>query len=302
MSRIVLKDEAGVTLVELMIALVISSILTAAIYRTFVHQQGTYTVQEDVSDMQQNARVAVNRMLREIRMAGFGGRNESSFGENDILKTFINVNGYANVINPEHDVVTDGITHDRVTVVAAYHPLGRLAANSDKDADGITVTYDSGVKFSSGKKRYLCINGIYNYEVVPTEDKDVKLAGGKKLAEDHKAGENVFLVEALTYGLRTDNTTNPPTPVLYRDANTDGGRVVVAENIENLQFAYRVLKKTDKSDGGEVAVPDLNNYVIVGVRVTLVARTRRADPQLKEGEGFRRRTVETYVDVRNMKE
>ena len=78
--------------------------------------------------------------------------------------------------------------------------------------------------------------------------------------------------------------------------------VTVAENIEGLRFRYRVLKKTDKSDGGEVDTPDLNNYVIVGVRVTLVGRTRLPDPELKEGEGYRRRTVETYVDVRNMRE
>ena len=164
----------------------ISAILTAAIYRTFIYQQKTYAVQEDVSDMQQNARVAVNRMLREIRMAGFGGKNESSFGENDILKTFANVNGYTNVITPEHDVVTDGITHDRITVVAAYHPLGKLEADANKDADVISVTYDSSVKFNSDKKKYLCINGVFNYEVEPTEDKDIKLAGGKKLGEDHQ--------------------------------------------------------------------------------------------------------------------
>jgi prepilin-type N-terminal cleavage/methylation domain-containing protein len=299
MNRVVLRDRKGVTLIELLIALVISSVLTAAIYRTFIHQQKVYAVHEDVSDMQQNARVAVNRMLREIRMAGFGGKNESSFGENDILKTFVNVNGYTNVIFPEKDVVTDGLTHDRVTVVAAYHPLGKLQADANKDADTITVTYDSNVKFETDKKKYLCINGTYNYEIEPVDTKDIKLAGGKRLAEDHKAGETVFLVEAITYGLRMDDT-DPPIPVLYRNANTGGGRVTVAENVESLQLRYRVLKKTDKSDGGEVALPDLNNYVIVGVRVTLVARTRLADPDLKEG--FRRRTVDTYVDVRNMKE
>jgi prepilin-type N-terminal cleavage/methylation domain-containing protein len=302
MSRILLKDKTGVTLVELLIALVISAILTSAVYRTFIVQQKSYAVQEDVSDMQQNARVAVNRMLREIRMAGFGGRNENSFGESDILKTFGNVNGYTRVVFPENDVATDGITHDRITVLAAYHLLGKLEANANKGADGISVTYNSGVKFNSDKKKYVCINGVFNYEIEPTENKDIKLAGGKNLTEDHLAGEPVFLVEALTYGLRMDDTTNPPMPVLFRNENTGGGRVTMAENIEGLQFRYRVRKKSDQSDGGEVDAPDLINYVIVGVRATLVARTRMADPQLKDGSGFRRRTVETYIDVRNMRE
>jgi len=291
------KKTAGVTLIELLLALVISTILTAAIYRSFIGQHRMYYVQQEVADMQQNARVAVNRMLREIRMAGFGGKNESLFGENDILKIFSNVNLYTQIITPEKDVTTDGITYDRITVVAAYHLLGTLEADANKDTAIISVTYNNGVKFSTDKKKYACINGVFNYEIIPTDSKDINLKVGTKLNEDHKAGSPVFLVEAITYGLRMVDGI----PVLFRDQNTGGGRQTMAENIESLRFRYRVWKKSDKSDGGEVDSPDLVNYVIVGVRVTLVARTMENDPELKVGGGFRRRTVETYIDVRNMK-
>ena len=67
-----LETNKGVTLIELLIALVISSIVIAALYRVFISQQKTYTVQEQVKDMQQNARQSINRMMSEIRMAGFG--------------------------------------------------------------------------------------------------------------------------------------------------------------------------------------------------------------------------------------
>ena len=52
-------DRRGVTLVELMIALAISSAMVAGIYRTFLTQQRSYEVQDDVIDMQQNVRVAL---------------------------------------------------------------------------------------------------------------------------------------------------------------------------------------------------------------------------------------------------
>ena len=52
MSLIKMREDKGVTLVELMIALMMSSILIAALYRTFIGQQKTYTVQEQVVDMQ----------------------------------------------------------------------------------------------------------------------------------------------------------------------------------------------------------------------------------------------------------
>src|SRR4030043_1288475 len=40
------NKSKGVTLIELLIALVISAILVAGIYRTFIHQQKTYATQE----------------------------------------------------------------------------------------------------------------------------------------------------------------------------------------------------------------------------------------------------------------
>jgi type IV pilus assembly protein PilW len=68
----VLRGSKGVSLVELMVALVISAILIAALYRTFIAQQKAYNIQEQVVDMQQNARLAISKTIRDIRMAGFG--------------------------------------------------------------------------------------------------------------------------------------------------------------------------------------------------------------------------------------
>ena len=42
----ILKKNRGLTLIELLVALVISGLLVAGLYRTFIGQQKTYTVQE----------------------------------------------------------------------------------------------------------------------------------------------------------------------------------------------------------------------------------------------------------------
>lgn len=60
----------GFTLIELMIALVVSLLALAAIYSTFLAQHRSYQVQSETSDMQQNIRAAMYYMQREIRMAG----------------------------------------------------------------------------------------------------------------------------------------------------------------------------------------------------------------------------------------
>jgi type IV pilus assembly protein PilW len=68
----ILRNQNGVTLIELLVALVISTILIAGIYRTFIGQQKSFTTQEQVVDVQQNIRIAIGNMVREIRMVGFG--------------------------------------------------------------------------------------------------------------------------------------------------------------------------------------------------------------------------------------
>ncbi len=293
------KNSRGVTLIELLIALVISAILVAGIYRTFVHQQKSYATQEQVADMQQNVRVAINRMIREIRMAGFGGKNENTNGSSDIITVFANVNGFNNIINAEDGVVEDGITHDRITVVGAYTQIGTIAADVNAGSPTLTVNYTGGTRFDKDWRKCMCINGRYNYEVDTTKP-PITLAKtptnpAGTLNESHLAGEPVFLVRAIRYGLRVDNQG---VPVLFRDLypNTAATqRDTVAEYVEDLQFRYVLADTT------EVDVP-ANPMNVRGIRIMIQARTRMSDPELKDGGGFRRRTLNTYVDLRNLRD
>ncbi|MGQ9647448.1 MAG: PilW family protein [Thermodesulfobacteriota bacterium] len=63
--------QKGLTLIELLIALVISSVVIAAIYRVFVVQSKIYVFQETVTDTQQSLRMAMELLLRDLRMTGY---------------------------------------------------------------------------------------------------------------------------------------------------------------------------------------------------------------------------------------
>jgi type IV pilus assembly protein PilW len=61
----------GITLIELLVGLVICGLVTAGIYRVFVAQSRAYNVQDQVVEVQQNVRSAMEILLRDLRMAGY---------------------------------------------------------------------------------------------------------------------------------------------------------------------------------------------------------------------------------------
>lgn len=71
--------QNGVTLVELMVALVITLILSAGVIQIFLSSSQSYRLHEAVSRIQENARFAIWELQREVRMAGFVGCAEDLF-------------------------------------------------------------------------------------------------------------------------------------------------------------------------------------------------------------------------------
>jgi prepilin-type N-terminal cleavage/methylation domain-containing protein len=258
-----LFKKNGLTLVELLIALVLSSLLTAALYRIFISQEKIYTVQDQVADMQQNARIAICQMTREIRMAGYGG---------NILGIFGNVNGFTNIITPSSDAIT----------VIFADEVGELKQNALKGAQQLKVT-NAGI-FNTDKKKYLCLNGLNNYLVQNVATDTITLTA--PLTEDHPIHQPVYLVKAISYYIGLSGGKS----ALRRNENTGGGGQPLAENIDRLEFSYFDAK-------GDVTVNPLD---IRMVKATVVARTSRFDPDYKGGDGYRRRTLSSHIKMRNL--
>ncbi len=93
-------NRKGITLIELLVAFVICGILVAAIYRVFVAQTRAYAVQDQVVEVQQNIRTAMEVLLRDLRMAGY---------DNDSLSSKINI---ATPITPADHSVTLNYEYD----------------------------------------------------------------------------------------------------------------------------------------------------------------------------------------------
>ena len=63
-------NKKGMTLIELLVVMVIAAVLLGGIYRLFTSQSKAYAVQDQVVEVQQNIRIAMEILLKDLRMTG----------------------------------------------------------------------------------------------------------------------------------------------------------------------------------------------------------------------------------------
>ena len=71
MSRLKKGKTAGFTLIELLVSMVIGLMVLAGVATTFTMHTRQNTAEEQIAQMQQNVRGALDLMVREIQMAGY---------------------------------------------------------------------------------------------------------------------------------------------------------------------------------------------------------------------------------------
>jgi prepilin-type N-terminal cleavage/methylation domain-containing protein len=268
--HIPLRQNKGITLIELLVALAITGILLGAVYRTFIGQQKTYTSQEQVVDTQQNVRAGINRMMREIRMAGFGASM--------VLPVTIGGQTFGPV-NRDKPVA------GALTIVSA---MGSTTLTAIPDTNKITVSSltdsQGNLLFDTGNRKYVSIGGVESYTITSIVGTTLTLGGN--LTYNHAVGTPVFGIRAISY----QKGTVDGKPTLLRDENTGAGGQALADNIETLQFGY-----LDANGNPTANMPDVRI-----VQVTLRGTTNISDPDYKSDGGYRKRQIASNVHLRNM--
>lgn len=269
-----LEKVRGLTIIELMVALVVSGFLISVLYRTFIGQQRMYTVQEQVADMRQNARGAVSNMIREIRMAGFG-RVEM------ILP--VTFSSGTSSVTYTHVVNSNKPSPGLITIVTAIDSNTRSSAMSE-DLAGMTVIVTDVSHFDTEAKKYISLSGIESNTVVNVDRLTNKLTLKEKPIYRHPTGSRVYPIRAITYKIKAGT--------LYRDENTPGTNQPMTEGntIESVQYEYLNAQR----------IPTLDDAAIRIIRINVTARTEKPDPQFKGIDGYRRRQISSTIQIRNM--
>lgn len=141
----------GITIIELMVALVIFGLVVGGIYRVFVAQTKAYTTQDQVVEVQQSVRNAMELLLRDIRMAGYD--DESS-------PIVINTH-----LPPNYDYIVYPLQNNSITVNYEYYDT------STAQFQRHTVSYWFDVPLSR-LMRQLTINNVAGPQEVLLENVD----------------------------------------------------------------------------------------------------------------------------------
>jgi prepilin-type N-terminal cleavage/methylation domain-containing protein len=268
-SRSRCKGPGGFTLLEMLVALTITGFVVSAAYGIYVAQHRNWIVQEQITDMQQNARAAMHELETRIRMAGYGlpAGLQPIYAWNTDPDTIavLSKNESACEAPIEHSMPQPGSE-----LRCDGHDISCFEKNTwayiyDPFADTGEFFYITHVQVSASHIQH----------------------NNSPLSRRYPQASVVTMVDSYKFYVDTTDS-NHPNLMLVREGNQG---YVYAEDIEDLQLRYGL------ANGVFVDVPPAAS-VVREVLVTITARTERRDPQF-QGR-YRRRTLTSEVKVRNL--
>jgi len=266
----VIKNSRGITLVEILVAGLMTFILAAAVMEFYVSQHGQVLVQEQISDMQQNGRAAMNEIAAQVRQSGYGLPDSM----NCIL-------GYNS--NPDSIVLvySKGPGCDVTIEWQMPQPSAELRC----DGHDLSCFNDNEWAYifdpNTNTGEYFYITKV---QMAPAHIQH-NLA---PLSKAYPKGSYVISIDRLKYYVDNSDAAHPK---LMRQKNF-GAAQVYAEDVTDLQFTYTL------SDGTTTSAPSAN-AIVKSVQLTVNARTMRADEKYVSNSGYRNRNLNTRVFVRN---
>jgi len=105
------NSEQGFTLIELLIAMAIALVVIATLSNAFTFSRKTYNLQEQIAEMTQSARAALDMISREVKMAGYDPTRTLTLG------TTVGVPYSSSQLEIRADLNGDGDTSDSHEII-----------------------------------------------------------------------------------------------------------------------------------------------------------------------------------------
>jgi len=275
----ILDTQLGFSLVEMMIAILITVLVMAGVYTTFVVQQRSFTSQDQVAETQGSSKIAFDMLVNDIRNSGYGYPDDEA----------PQINGFTGAITLNDAAGPNG--SDTITLISGFRAIATVGVPAGQetveigqtDTSGdpyLDVCYTGTTKFNDTNRKYLSIDGVTYAEVIRTDTNSIatnctnadteRLILDRPVDKAFPGGRPVYLIEDVTYELITADGTNcnnaQAGTICLQRVSGAGTTVTIASNIEDLQFEAIDQNADGKTDR---------------IRASLLARTKWEDPTLE---------------------
>jgi len=313
-----LINQFGMTLVELMVSIGVTLTVMALTVSIFMGQYKSYVQRKDASKIQESTPPVVELLKRDLMLAGWSVRPEMAFffedgGANGSDRIYVND---STIIDEQHsnEIVkfmkqecsgclrTEVLNHlvrlDDDTETAKLDIDDEENDNDTTGKDFVKSTYQFIITSSSSHKVVRLGNILFEawysipvlYDTAATPNLVVLNSG-------------IFVAPAVYYCVDNGSATqchptgDPAQWALRRSDRNSGGRQVIAENVVDLQVAYRDSSGTwygteGCADRGDCAPVSFTSANIDLIRFTLVTRSSNPDKALVNNPNRCRPAVE----------
>ncbi len=297
--------QLGISLVEILVALVISLFLLGGVIQVYIGNKASYSFTDAIGRIQENGRFAMETMAQDLRMAGFFGcaTFDPSDTENIVNNLNVNspdydpalhdflaggiiegedgtgLNGSDSItlrgakpaqvnVHPPYNVSTSAMIH--VTATDAIQPDDIVMVSNCRGADIFQIT-NKTTSTNASQNAVVHNTGASTPGTPGNYNPDSCKGGGAAhcLSQTYGADAALFEMQAVTYSIQAGASGEP---ALFRSEN--GTDIELVDGIEQMQVLYGLDTDGDDFPNQYVtidAVPD--TYDIMSVRLMLLLRS-----------------------------
>jgi type IV pilus assembly protein PilW len=231
--------QQGFTIIELLVGITIATIVSAAAFAALTSSSKATRANDQTAQTQQNARVAMEVLSHDIKMAGYGTGGP--------------INNCATAIVPSDNTVAGNDTGPDSLSLIVPTPVGTITTPVAGPITAITLSTTGGLAPTSP----ISIGGVATTTVASIAGPTVTLATTLGAPAAFPANTQVYWLQCVTYQVIRATDANAAicggsAPCLARgveapllagriDCNGPGGMnvcVAIAEGIEDLQISY----------------------------------------------------------------
>lgn len=299
------RRQAGFSIVELMVALLMGLVLVVGVTQVFLASQTSYRLQDDVSRMQESGRYGFFYLTRELRMAGYLGcsrnapliniLNSPATGQGDFLFDFDRGgvegfrgtgNGFAPLLPADLQGLGAATASDVLLVRRVDSGTARLAPPyiqelSGGNAAGVFLQPDHGIETGDILLISDCTaSTVFQTAGNPGSSNRAVINQGagspgnstKSLGATYGEGSEISRVSSTVFYIAPGSAG----PSLFRAVNGAANAEELVENVERMRVRYGVDTTGNGVANNYELADDVTDWArVVSARVSLLVRGSR---------------------------